>query len=491
MNDYPESNLARTATQVEPNIWEIPATAKSGMNVPARILATPKLFAEMDAGVFEQVTNVATLPGIRKYALCMPDGHWGYGFPIGGVAAFDPDQGVISPGGIGFDINCGMRLLRTNLTFDEVKGKLPELMDTLYALVPCGVGSKSDIRLTEREFRTMTTLGAHWCVDNGYGRPDDLKHTEENGCLKDADPECCSSKAVTRGLTQLGTLGSGNHYLEVQVVEPENVYDPAAARVFGIDIPRQICVMIHCGSRGFGHQVATDHLRVFTQVMRQHGILTPDRELGCAPFTCPEGTSYFRAMNCAANSAFANRQIITHRVREGFSRVFRKSEADIGLDVVYDVAHNIAKLETYKIDGKEQRLLVHRKGATRSFGPGSTHIPADYRDVGQPVIVGGSMETGSYLLTGTTHAMETTFGSTLHGSGRTMSRTKAKKLIRGEKLKQSLLDRGIVIRTASLSGLAEEAGFAYKDISEVVRTVHDLDISRRVVRFLPIGNLKG
>ncbi len=491
MNESRHPNLARAATQIEPNVWEIPPTAKQGMNVPARILASPSLFSQMDAGVFEQVTNVATLPGIRKYALCMPDGHWGYGFPIGGVAAFDPDEGVISPGGIGFDINCGMRLLRTNLTLDEVKGKLAQLMDTLYALVPCGVGSKGDLKLSEREFRKMTTLGARWCIDNGYGRPDDLKHTEEAGCLSDADPDSCSSKAVSRGLSQLGTLGSGNHYLEVQVVEPDNIYDVATAQVFGIDIPYQICVMIHCGSRGFGHQVATDHLRVFTQVMRQHGILTPDRELGCAPFTCPEGINYFRAMNCAANSAFVNRQIITHQVRQGFARVFSKTEEEIGLDVVYDVAHNIAKVETYTIDGAAQRLLVHRKGATRSFGPGSEHIPSDYRDVGQPVIVGGSMETGSYLLAGTKHAMETTFGSTLHGSGRTMSRTKAKKLVRGAELKQSLLDRGIVIRTASLSGLAEEAGFAYKDISEVVRTVHDLDISRRVVRFLPIGNLKG
>lgn len=491
MSNAPSSPIAQAATQIEPNVWEIPPDVKTGMNVPARILATPNLFESMDLGVFDQVTNVATLPGIQQYALCMPDGHWGYGFPIGGVAAFDPTDGVISPGGIGFDINCGMRLLRTNLTFDEVQEKMPELMDTLYSLVPCGVGSKSDIRLSEREFREMTTLGAKWCVNQGYGRPDDLKHTEEGGCLSDADPESCSHKAVSRGVSQLGTLGSGNHYLEVQVVEPDNIYDRETARIFGIEIPHQICVMIHCGSRGFGHQVATDHLRIFTQVMRRHGISTPDRDLGCAPFTCPEGTSYFRAMNCAANSAFANRQIITHRVREGFTRVLGKSEQEVGLDVVYDVAHNIAKLETYVIDGTERQLLVHRKGATRSFGPGSKHIPDDYHAVGQPVIVGGSMETGSYLLAGTKHAMETTFGSTLHGSGRTMSRTKAKKMVRGEKLKQSLLDRGIAIRTASLSGLAEEAGFAYKDISEVVRTVHELDISRRVVRFLPIGNLKG
>lgn len=486
----PDSLSAR-AQLVAPNVWEIPPDAKPGMNVPARILASKRLFESMDEGVFNQVTNVATLPGIVRYAICMPDGHWGYGFPIGGVAAFDPETGVISPGGIGFDINCGMRLLRTNLTLEEVRPKLPALMDTLYSLVPCGVGSKGALRLSETEYRRMTTLGARWCVEAGYGRPEDLQNTEEGGCIADADPEQCSEKAIHRGLSQLGTLGSGNHYLEVQVVQPDNVFDRALAAAFGITIPNQICIMVHCGSRGFGHQVATDFLRVFNTVMRREGIHTPDRELGCAPFATSEGRNYFRAMNCAANSAFANRQIITHRIREGFAKVFGKSDLDIGLEVVYDVAHNIAKVEEYTIDGRPRPLLVHRKGATRAFGPGSSHIPSAYRDMGQPVIVGGSMETGSYLLVGTKTAMSDTFGSTLHGSGRTMSRTQAKRMVRGEKLRQDLLDRGIAIRTASLSGLAEEAGFAYKDISEVVATVHDLDISRRVVRFIPIGNLKG
>ena len=298
-------------------------------------------------------------------------------------------------------------------------------------------------------------------------------------------------KAIHRGAAQLGTLGSGNHYLEVQVVEQGNVYDWDAARTMGIDRPQQICIMVHCGSRGFGHQVATDYLQVFAKVMHRLGIRTPDKELGCAPFRSAEGSSYFRAMNCAANTAFANRQLITHRIREGFAKVFDKPDTELGLEVVYDVAHNIAKLESYELDGVTTELLVHRKGATRSFGPGSDQIPPKYREIGQPVIVGGSMETGSYLLVGTRNAMETTFGSTLHGSGRTMSRTKARKAIRGEALRQDLLNRGIVIRAASLSGLAEEAGFAYKDISEVVRTVHDLDISRRVVRFIPIGNIKG
>lgn len=461
------------------------------MRVPARILASPKLFGALDDGVFTQITNVATLPGIRKYALCMPDGHWGYGFPIGGVAAFDPDEGVISPGGIGFDINCGMRLLRSNLTIEEVRPKLPELMDALYRLVPSGVGSTGSVSLSEAEFREMTTLGARWCVERGLGLPEDLEYIEEGGCIAGADPDQCSPKAIRRGLNQLGTLGSGNHYLEVQVVTPENVFDNQVAETLGVNIPNQVCVMVHCGSRGFGHQVGTDYLRSFAPAMKRHGITAVDRELACAPFATAEGQSYYKAMSCAANAAFANRQVITHRIREGFAEVFGKNISDMGLDLVYDVAHNIAKLESYEIDGKVEQLLVHRKGATRSFGPGQATLPTAYQSVGQPVIVGGSMETGSYLLTGTERAMEETFGSTLHGAGRTMSRSKAKKLIRGEALKQSLLDRGIVIRTASLRGLAEEAGFAYKDISEVVRTICDLGISRRVARLLPVGNIKG
>ncbi|MBI3872100.1 MAG: RtcB family protein [candidate division Zixibacteria bacterium] len=483
--------MRELAKQISPNVWEIPPSAKTGMRVPARILASPGIFATMDDGVFEQITNVATLPGIQRHALCMPDGHWGYGFPIGGVAAFDLETGVISPGGIGFDINCGMRLLRTNLTLDEVRPRLASLMDTLYSLVPCGVGSKGVLRLSESEYRQMTTMGAGWCVERGYGWPEDPDHIEEQGCIPSADPDQCSSKAVQRGLNQLGTLGSGNHYLEVQVVRPENVFDAQVAQSFGIGIQDQICVMVHCGSRGFGHQVATDYLRAFGPVMTKHGITMIDKELACAPFSTPEARSYFGAMNCAANSAFANRQVITHRIREAFAKTFGKNELDMGLEIIYDVAHNIAKVERYEIDGKTKDLLVHRKGATRSFGPGQVQLPVDYRDIGQPVIVGGSMETGSYLLVGTQRAMDETFGSTLHGSGRTMSRTKAKTMIKGEKLRQSLLDRGIAIRTASLSGLAEEAGFAYKDISEVVAAVHNLGISRRVVRFLPIGNIKG
>jgi tRNA-splicing ligase RtcB len=483
--------LRSAAKQIKRSVWEIPPDARPGMHVPARILASPSLFKSMDDGVFNQVTNVACLPGIVRYALCMPDGHWGYGFPIGGVAAFDPDTGVISPGGIGFDINCGMRLLRTNLTEAEVRPRLSALMDELYRLVPCGVGCKGVLSLTERDYRDLMVTGAGWVVKHGYGRSDDLECTEERGCIPGADPDKVSSKALKRGLDQLGTLGSGNHYLEVQVVREENVFDPIAAKAFGIDQPNQVCVMVHCGSRGFGHQIATDYLNAFLPIMQKQGIRTGDRELACAPFSEPAARDYFAAMNCAANSAFANRQMITNLIRQGFAKVFGKRDIDIGLEVIYDVAHNIAKLEEYDVNGTRKRLLLHRKGATRSFGPGRGFLPDRYVDIGQPVIVGGSMETGSYLLLGTQTALDETFGSTLHGSGRTMSRSKAKEKVRGGDLKQAMLDRGIAIRAASLSGLAEEAGFAYKDISEVVATVHDLDISRRVVRFIPIGNIKG
>ncbi len=478
-------------TKIADGIWEIPPSEKSGMRVPAWILSSESLLKSLDQGVFNQITNVATLPGIRGRALCMPDGHWGYGFPIGGVAAFDPDEGVISPGGIGFDINCGIRLLRTNLTKDEVVPKVPELVDALYQNVPCGVGSKGILKLAERDFKDLLTNGSRWCLKNGYARPEDIEHTEENGCLAGADPDVVSEKAITRGLNQMGTLGSGNHFLEIQVVQSHNIINKELAPVFGLDRPNQVTIMVHCGSRGFGHQIGTDYLRIFGKAMKKYGITAIDRELACAPFASDEGRNYFAAMKCAANAAFANRQLITHRIRETFVKVFHKSDKELGLDLVYDVAHNIAKLEEHEIDGKKQQLLVHRKGATRAFGPGEMAVPQKYRAVGQPVIVGGSMETGSYLLVGTAKAMTTTFGSSLHGAGRTLSRTKARKLVRGEKLLKDLKHRGIIVRAASMSGLAEEAGLAYKNISEVVSAVEQIGISRPVARMIPLGNIKG
>jgi tRNA-splicing ligase RtcB len=472
-------------------VWEITPEAKPGMLVPARVLASRELLDQMDQGVFEQVTNVACLPGIARAALCMPDGHWGYGFPIGGVAAFHAETGVISPGGIGFDINCGMRLIRTSLTEEEVRPRLRALIDSLFGRVPCGVGARGFVSLSEGEFHRVMVEGAAWCISHGYGWPEDLERTEGGGRLPGADPSAVSARAVSRGVNQLGTLGAGNHYLEVQVIRPAGVHDLAAARTLGVDIPDQVCVMLHCGSRGFGHQIGTDYLRRFDEVMPRYGIGVRDRELACAPFHSPEGQAYFGAMTAAANTAFANRQVITHRVREVFERVFGRPAEALGLSVVYDVCHNTAKLERHEVDGRPLELVVHRKGATRAFGPGAPDVPAIYRAVGQPVIIGGSMETGSALLVGTAKAMVETFGSTAHGAGRIMSRGQARKRGRGDKIIRDMEERGIIVRAASKSGVAEEAGLAYKDLAAVVNVLHRLGISRPVVSLMPIGNIKG
>ena len=472
-------------------IWEIPPSEKPGMLVPARIYASEALLGSMDQSVFEQVTNVACLPGIVRAALCMPDGHSGYGFPIGGVAAFHAERGVISPGGIGFDINCGMRLIRTNLTEDEVRPKLRELVDSLFASVPSGVGGRGVVHLSEDEFAEVMLEGAGWCVRRGYGWPEDPAAIESGGCLPGADPAQVSSRAVARGRDQLGTLGSGNHYLEIQVVPADGVHDPVAARAFGIEGPGQVLVMLHCGSRGFGHQIGTDYLRKFDTAMGAYGITVRDRELACAPFRSAEGQAYFGAMNAAANTAFANRQVITHRIREVMGQVFGRDPHALGLGVVYDVCHNTAKVERHVVDGDSMELVVHRKGATRAFGPGAADLPEAYRSVGQPVIIGGSMETGSALLVGTAHAMAETFGSTAHGAGRTMSRAQAKRRVGGDTLIREMGERGIIVRAASTSGVAEEAGFAYKDLGEVARVVEHLDVSRKVVSLRPIGNVKG
>ena len=477
--------------KISDTVWELPVTYKKGMLVPARIIATENLLAQMDEGVFDQVTNVATLPGILKYAYCMPDGHWGYGFPIGGVAAMDAETGVISPGGIGFDINCGMRLVTTNLQYDEIKPHLHRLVDRLFQRVPTGVGCRGFIRLSQNEFREVTERGADWCLDQGYGLPEDLRATEEGGRIKGADSSKVSDRAVERGYTQLGTLGSGNHYLEIQVVRPENIVDPHLARAFGIRIPNQVVIMFHCGSRGFGHQVATDYLRLFLEVMdKKYGIRILDRELACAPFRSPEGQDYFAAMKCAINMSFANRQVILHRIREVFSEVLHRNPADLEMHQVYDVAHNTAKLEHHLVNGKLREVLVHRKGATRAFGPNMAGLSGLLRETGQPVIIGGSMETGSYLLVGVDSGAST-FYSTAHGSGRVMSRQKAKKIFRGRELQAEMEQRGIYVKSDSWSGLAEEAGGAYKNIDEVVRAAALAGISRPVCRFSPIGNIKG
>ncbi len=477
--------------KIQDGVWEIPRSEKEGMRVPARILASDKLMEIMDQGVFNQITNVATLPGIQKHALCMPDGHWGYGFPIGGVAAFSTEDGVISPGGIGFDINCGVRLIRTDLTVEEVKPKMTALMDTLFKAVPAGVGSKGIVKLNSETFKQVMINGVDWCIENGYGWQEDADRIEESGRMKGADPSKVSHKAISRGVGQLGTLGSGNHYLEVQVGLTDQIYDEETARVYGINKPNQVFVMVHCGSRGFGHQIATDYLQTFLNAMKKYELKILDRELACAPFKSPEGQDYFAAMACAANSAFANRQVITHRIREAFSQTFNRSAEDLGMHIIYDVAHNIAKIEKHEIDGEEKEVIVHRKGATRSFPPNSPDVTEIYRAKGQPVIVGGSMETGSYLLAGTQKACEMTFGSTCHGAGRVMSRTAAKRKVRGTELRQRMTERGIVVRAVSMSGLAEEAGLAYKNIDEVVTTVDNLGISKKVIQLRPLGCIKG
>lgn len=477
--------------QIDKNIWEIAPDQKVGMRVPARIVASEKLLDQMDEGVYNQVTNVACLPGIREYAWCMPDGHWGYGFPIGGVAAFDSEEGVISPGGIGFDINCGVRLIRTDLTEEEVRPRLKELVDLLFKNIPAGVGKSGFVPLSKKNFDDVVTRGAEWCLDNGYAWEDDLDRIEQRGALPGADPNAVSDKAVNRGIDQVGTLGSGNHYLEIQTVRFEDGCDIGIAEALGITQAGQVTIMIHCGSRGFGHQIGTDYLQSFGPAMKKYGIVTNDRELACAPINSPEGKSYFGAMACAANAAFVNRQVITHAVRESFAKLFSKPADRLGMELVYDVAHNIAKFETYQIAGKPSRLLVHRKGATRAFGPGNEALSERFRSTGQPVLVGGSMQTGSYLLVGTKKAEELTFGSTLHGAGRVMSRGAARKKVRGNDLQQQMEKDGIVVRTASYSGLAEEAGFAYKNVSEVVNVVSELGISKKVARFLPLANIKG
>lgn len=384
-----------------------------------------------------------------------------------------------------------MRLITTNLTLDEVQPKIKELVDLLFQKVPAGVGCKGFVKVSKEEFDNVMKQGVQWCVDNGYGWKEDIERTESKGCIPQADPSKVSEKAKTRGFNQIGTLGSGNHYLEIQVAKKENIFLPEVAAKMGITKPDQIVVMVHTGSRGFGHQIGTDYLKIFNQVMPKYGLKVLDKELACAPFDSPEGQDYFKAMACAANMAFANRQVITHRIRECFEEIFGKTAKEMEMHLVYDVAHNIAKLEKHIIDGKEKELLVHRKGSTRCFPPGHKELPKIYQDVGQPVILGGSMETGSYLLVGAPGGMKTTFGSTAHGSGRTMSRTKAVRTFKAEQLQKNMKKKGIYVHAVSKRGLAEEAGAAYKDVNDVVATMEKAGVSNRVVALKPIGNVKG
>ena len=469
--------------------WRIPNSYKPGMKVPGLIYANENLLVNIRLDKApEQVANAATLPGIVKYSLAMPDIHWGYGLPIGGVVATDVENGgVVTPGGIGFDINCGVRLIRTNLTLGEIKPKLKDLVLGLFSNVPAGVGSTGKIRVTPDEEEKLLLKGARWAVEKGYGRKEDLEYTEEKGELKGADPSRVSTRAYERGKRQSGTLGSGNHFLEIQAID--TIYDEKAAAVFGL-AKGQITVMIHSGSRGFGYQVCDEYSRSMLRCLEKYNISVPDRQLACAPVKSQEGKAYIGAMSCAANYAWSNRQCLMHLTREVFEKVFQRSESDLGMDLVYDIAHNIGKFEKYRIDGREKTLFVHRKGATRAFGPGHPEIPDDYKGVGQPVIIPGDMGRNSYLLVGTEKAEET-FYSTCHGAGRLLSRRAAVSACRGRSIERELAEKGIIVRSAGRSTLAEEMPEAYKDVNKVVDVVHTAGISKKVCRMRPLGVVKG
>ncbi|MFQ6122324.1 MAG: RtcB family protein [Dehalococcoidales bacterium] len=470
--------------------WRIPKSYKAGMRVPGIIYADANMVKQIrEEQAPEQVANVAFLPGIVNYSLAMPDIHWGYGFPIGGVAAMKTDDGVVSPGGVGFDINCGVRLLRTNLTEKEVCPKIKELINALYNNVPSGVGSQGKIRLRGGEINEVLVKGSRWAVEKGYGRPEDLEATEERGEMAGADPTKVSSRAKERGIPQLGTLGSGNHFLEVALID--QIYEPDIASEMGINQVGQVMLYIHCGSRGLGHQVADDYVKEMVRAMMKYGIELPDRQLACSPVKSPEGQAYLSAMRCAANYAWANRQCITHWVRQSFCQILGKSEEEAGLELIYDVTHNIAKIEKHQVNGQKQELCVHRKGATRAFPPGHPDIPQKYSRIGQPVLIPGDMGRVSYVLVGTEQAMKQTFGSTCHGAGRVQSRAAAKRHLRGRDVLEGLQARGITIRAGSLPGLAEEASEAYKDVTSVVEVTHSAGISKMIARTKPIGVIKG
>ncbi len=463
--------------------WEIPKHGQ--MRVPTVIYISSKLLESVKQDLtLRQAQNVACLKGIQKTAYVMPDAHQGYGFPIGGVAAFDLDEGIISPGGVGYDINCGVRLLRTDYSAKDIHERRKQLLTEIFKEVPAGVGKGGTTRLSRNVLKEVCSKGAEWAVENGYGKREDLQRTEENGRMKAADPGYLSQRAVERGIPQLGTLGAGNHFLEIQKVD--EIYDDEGARVFGIHARDQILVMIHCGSRGLGHQVASDYIRLMENKFGIKGL--PDRELINAPIRSPLGQEYYKSMSAAVNFAFANRQMIAHWVREVFARVMGSSE---GMDQVYDVCHNVAKFEKHTIEGREKEVCIHRKGATRSFGPGRPEIPEVYRSVGQPVIIPGSMGTASYILVGTKEAEQLSFGSTAHGAGRAMSRHEALRRFRGEKIKMDLESRGIELKFTGWKGIAEEASAAYKDVDEVVKVSHKVGIGKLVARVVPVGVMKG
>ncbi|MDO8746234.1 MAG: RtcB family protein [Thermodesulfovibrionales bacterium] len=467
---------------------EVPADYKPGMRVKGIIYVDEVFEKALESQSVDQVANVATLPGIVNASMAMPDIHSGYGFAIGGVAAFDLDGGIVSPGGVGYDINCGVRLLRTNLMKNDVTPKLKDLVGILYNEIPSGVGSKGKIRLTPDSERRLMLNGARWAVEEGYGEMSDLERIESGGCIDGADPDLISKKAYERGRAQQGTLGSGNHFLEIQYVD--EIYDEKSANAIGL-FEGQVTVMIHTGSRGFGHQVCTDFLEVMARAVSKYKIELPDRELACAPYKSPEAQDYLAAMRAAANYAWANRQCIMHWTREAFMDFFKTTPRELGMSLIYDVAHNIAKVEEHTVNGRKKKLVVHRKGATRAFPPGHPDLPDAYKQIGQPVLIPGDMGRASFVLIGTEKAMSETFGSTCHGAGRVMSRHQAIKKAKGRAIWREMEDKGIIVRSAGRETLAEEMSEAYKDVSDVVDVVHKAGISKKVARLRPLRVIKG
>ena len=469
--------------------WRIPSSYQRGMRVPGLIYADEEMLklVRRDQAP-QQVANVAHLPGLIGHSMAMPDIHWGYGFPIGGVAGVDIQEGVISPGGVGYDINCGVRLVRTNLTSPDIKDRLRQLVDRLFQNIPCGVGSSGKLKLSQKEERAVLRDGSMWAVKQGFGWTEDVELTEQNGCLQGADPAALSARALERGRPQLGTLGSGNHFLEIQ--EVQEVFDHDAAKTFGL-YKGQVTVMIHTGSRGLGYQVCDDNLDRMVRAMNRYKIYVPDKQLACAPVTSSEGKQYFASMAAAANYAWTNRQLILHWVRETFEQILRQPAERMDMHMIYDVAHNIAKFEDHTVEGKRRKVVVHRKGATRAFAAGHPEVPDKYQTVGQPVLIPGDMGTASYVLVGTQKAMEESFGSTCHGAGRVMSRHAAIKATKGRALDRELENRGIIVRSKGWKTLHEEASEAYKDINRVVDIVHSAGLSRKVAKMRPLGVVKG
>ncbi|HET9913299.1 MAG TPA: RtcB family protein [Anaerolineales bacterium] len=475
--------------QISATEWEIPTYIRPDMRVPVRLFATRELLEQIiDDKSLEQAVNAATLPGLVGHVIVMPDMHQGYGFPIGGVAATEYPHGVISPGAIGYDINCGVRLLASSMKFESVRGNMDTLATFLNKYCPSGVGKAGVIKVNAKELDQVLREGSRWALKNGYASEADLARTEESGSVEGADPDRVSERAKTRGREQIGSLGAGNHFIEVDVVD--QIFHEEAANTMGL-YQGCLTVQIHCGSRGLGHQVCTDYVQSFQTAVRKYGIDLPDRELVCAPMDSPEGQAYLAAMRAAANFAFANRQLLAHSARRAFEETFAHRTHNWHLHQVYDIAHNMGKIETHEINGKQVKVCVHRKGATRAFGPGSPGLPPEYKKIGQPVIIPGSMGTASWVLVGTEDSMTRSFGSSCHGAGRLMSRSQAKREVRGDELRKELEERGIKVRAGSMPGLAEEAPSAYKDVDRVVETVSEAGIARKVARLKPVAVIKG